>query len=82
MAWSIVCLLTFLANDFGSMLACRFMLGVTEAPVSTPAMINKAKASWLTRNYYSSTQVPSSFCHCSTPRKKLRLEWPYSTLVT
>lgn len=43
MAWSIVCLLTFLANDFGSMLACRFMLGVTEAPVSAPAMINEAK---------------------------------------
>lgn len=35
MAWSIVCLLTFKANDFGGMLACRFLLGVTEAPVST-----------------------------------------------
>jgi hypothetical protein len=35
MAWSIVCLLTFKANDFGSMLACRFLLGVTEAPVSS-----------------------------------------------
>lgn len=34
MAWSIVCLLTFKANDFGGMLACRFLLGVTEAPVS------------------------------------------------
>ena len=43
MAWSIVCLLTFLANDFGSMLACRFMLGVTEAPVSLSVMINKAR---------------------------------------
>lgn len=34
MAWSITCLFTYLANDFGSMLACRFLLGVTEAPVS------------------------------------------------
>jgi len=41
MAWSIVCLLTFKANDFGGMLACRFLLGVTEAPVSTIACYNK-----------------------------------------
>lgn len=43
MAWSIVCLLTFLAKDFGSMLACRFMLGVTEAPVSTSPIIDNGK---------------------------------------
>lgn len=33
LAWSIVSLLTYMANDFGSMLACRFILGITEAPV-------------------------------------------------
>lgn len=33
MAWSIVSLLTFLAHDFGSMMALRFLLGLTEAPV-------------------------------------------------
>ncbi|KAF1355981.1 MFS transporter-like protein [Lizonia empirigonia] len=32
MAWSITCLFTYLANDFGSMLTCRILLGVTEAP--------------------------------------------------
>ncbi|KAM5354770.1 hypothetical protein ACJ41O_001416 [Fusarium nematophilum] len=32
MAWSIVSLLTFLAKDYGSMIALRFLLGVTEAP--------------------------------------------------
>lgn len=34
MAWSIVSLLTYLAQDYGGMLACRFILGITEAPVS------------------------------------------------
>lgn len=43
MAWSIVCLLTFLANDFGGMLACRFLLGVTEAPVSILRLVAQAK---------------------------------------
>ncbi|KAF5024482.1 hypothetical protein F66182_3422 [Fusarium sp. NRRL 66182] len=32
LAWSIVSLLTFLANDYSSMVALRFVLGVTEAP--------------------------------------------------
>ncbi|PIA97330.1 putative transporter [Cercospora beticola] len=32
MAWSIVSLLTYLCHDFGTMLACRFLLGITEAP--------------------------------------------------
>lgn len=32
MAWSIVSLLTFKATSFESMVACRFLLGVTEAP--------------------------------------------------
>ena len=32
--WSIVSLLTFLAKDYSSMLALRFFLGLTEAPVS------------------------------------------------
>ncbi|MBE3044322.1 MFS transporter, partial [Candidatus Bathyarchaeota archaeon] len=32
MAWSVVSLLTFKANSFGTMLACRFLLGLTEAP--------------------------------------------------
>lgn len=34
MAWSIVSLLTYLAHDYHSMLVCRFILGITEAPVS------------------------------------------------
>jgi hypothetical protein len=34
LAWSIVSLLTFLANSFSSMVALRFILGITEAPVS------------------------------------------------
>jgi hypothetical protein len=33
LAWSIVSLLTYLAHDFHSMLVCRFILGITEAPV-------------------------------------------------
>lgn len=33
LAWSVVSLLTYLAHDYGSMVACRFILGVTEAPV-------------------------------------------------
>ncbi|KAL2760303.1 hypothetical protein ACRALDRAFT_1078926 [Sodiomyces alcalophilus JCM 7366] len=32
LAWSIVSLLTYLADDYGSMMACRFLLGITEAP--------------------------------------------------
>ncbi|KAK7217286.1 hypothetical protein V2G26_005289 [Clonostachys chloroleuca] len=32
LAWSVVSLLTYLAHDYGSMVACRFILGVTEAP--------------------------------------------------
>lgn len=32
MAWSIVSLLTFLAHDYGTMIALRFLLGITEAP--------------------------------------------------
>ncbi|ROT42197.1 MFS general substrate transporter [Sodiomyces alkalinus F11] len=31
-AWSIVSLLTYLAEDYGGMVACRFLLGITEAP--------------------------------------------------
>lgn len=34
LAWSVVSLVTFLAKDYGSMVALRFILGVTEAPVS------------------------------------------------
>jgi hypothetical protein len=34
LAWSIVSLVTFLAKDYASMIALRFFLGVTEAPVS------------------------------------------------
>jgi len=33
LAWSVVSLLTYLAHDFHSMLVCRFILGITEAPV-------------------------------------------------
>ena len=44
MAWSIVCLLTYLANDFKSMLACRFLLGVTEAPVSINSVMNQRRS--------------------------------------
>ena len=33
LAWSIVSLLTYLAHDYHSMLVCRFILGITEAPV-------------------------------------------------
>ncbi|RBA20520.1 hypothetical protein FPRO05_07967 [Fusarium proliferatum] len=32
LAWSVVSLVTFLANSYGSMVALRFILGVTEAP--------------------------------------------------
>lgn len=32
MAWSVVSLLTYKATSFGSMVACRFLLGITEAP--------------------------------------------------
>lgn len=34
MAWAIVSTLTCLVQNFEGMLAARFMLGVTEAPVS------------------------------------------------
>jgi MFS family permease len=33
LAWSIVSLLTYLAHDYATMVVCRFLLGVTEAPV-------------------------------------------------
>ncbi|KAK7705878.1 hypothetical protein SLS64_007829 [Diaporthe eres] len=59
MAWSIVCLLTFLAKDFGSMLACRFMLGVTEAPVRTSATRNgMAKTMAI---FYTGNMIASAF---------------------
>lgn len=32
LAWSVVSLLTYKATSFGSMMACRFLLGITEAP--------------------------------------------------
>ncbi|GJC91457.1 MFS transporter [Colletotrichum higginsianum IMI 349063] len=32
LAWSIVSLLTYKCHDYGTMLACRFLLGITEAP--------------------------------------------------
>ncbi|KAL1640963.1 hypothetical protein SLS58_006402 [Diplodia intermedia] len=32
MAWSIVSLLTYLTHDYKTMLACRFILGIVEAP--------------------------------------------------
>lgn len=34
LAWSIISLLTYMAHDYSTMLACRFLLGITEAPVS------------------------------------------------
>lgn len=33
MAWSVVSLLTYLAHDYSSMLVCRLLLGILEAPV-------------------------------------------------
>lgn len=36
MAWSIVSIFTFKATSYGSMLACRLILGLTEAPVRHP----------------------------------------------
>ncbi|KAJ5019349.1 putative transporter [Colletotrichum sp. SAR 10_99] len=32
LAWSIISLLTYKAHDYSTMLACRFLLGITEAP--------------------------------------------------
>ncbi|KAI8165908.1 putative transporter [Colletotrichum sp. SAR 10_70] len=32
LAWSIISLLTYMAHDYSTMLACRFLLGITEAP--------------------------------------------------
>jgi MFS family permease len=32
-AWSLVSLLTFLAHNYSSMMVCRFILGIVEAPV-------------------------------------------------
>lgn len=32
LAWSIVSLLTYMATSFETMLVCRFLLGITEAP--------------------------------------------------
>ncbi|KAL6705182.1 hypothetical protein ACN47E_007287 [Coniothyrium glycines] len=67
MAWSIVCLLTFLANDFGSMLACRFLLGVTEAPFYPGALFLLAlfytKKEIATRMaiFYTGNMIASSF---------------------
>lgn len=34
LAWSIVSLLTYLANSYATMVVCRLLLGITEAPVS------------------------------------------------
>ncbi|KAF9691983.1 hypothetical protein EKO04_010042 [Ascochyta lentis] len=67
MAWSIVCLLTFLANDFGSMLACRFLLGVTEAPFYPGALFllslfyTKKEIATRMAIFYTGNMIASSF---------------------
>ena len=33
LAWSVVSLLTYMAHNYHGMLVCRFILGITEAPV-------------------------------------------------
>lgn len=79
MAWSIVCLLTFKANDFGGMLACRFLLGVTEAPVRISGhCYNKAA----TDKIDSSILVHFSCFRCSTLRRKSPPAWLSSTPAT
>ncbi|KAF2852561.1 MFS transporter-like protein [Plenodomus tracheiphilus IPT5] len=67
LAWSITCLLTYLANDFGSMLACRFMLGVTEAPFYPGALFllslfyTKKEIATRMAIFYTGNMMASSF---------------------
>lgn len=67
MAWSIVCLLTFLAKDFGGMLACRFLLGVTEAPFYPGALFllslfyTKKEIATRMAIFYTGNMIASSF---------------------
>ncbi|KAM0280055.1 hypothetical protein ACHAQH_004250 [Verticillium albo-atrum] len=50
MAWSIVSLLTYKANSYGAMIACRFLLGVTEAPFYPGAL-------WLVGSFYTRKEI-------------------------
>ncbi|PNS17218.1 hypothetical protein CAC42_6901 [Sphaceloma murrayae] len=67
MAWSIVCLLTFLARNFGDMLALRFMLGVTEAPFYPGALFllalfyTKKEIASRMAIFYTGNMIASSF---------------------
>ncbi|KAH7064321.1 MFS transporter-like protein [Paraphoma chrysanthemicola] len=67
MAWSLTCLLTYLAHDFGSMLACRFMLGVTEAPFYPGALFliglfyTKKEIATRMAIFYTGNMMASSF---------------------
>lgn len=48
MAWSIVSLFTYRAHNFGTMVAFRFLLGITEAPVSHLLVLNDPELTSIT----------------------------------
>ncbi|KAH7353595.1 major facilitator superfamily domain-containing protein [Plectosphaerella cucumerina] len=52
LAWSIVSLLTYLAHDYATMVVCRFLLGVTEAPFYPGAL-------YLISMFYTRKEVAS-----------------------
>lgn len=56
LAWSVVSLLTYMAKDFHGMLVCRFILGITEAPVCR--IYHSQKGCRLRLTLTSSTRVP------------------------
>ncbi|KAH7346099.1 MFS transporter-like protein [Pyrenochaeta sp. MPI-SDFR-AT-0127] len=67
MSWSIVCLLTYRANDYAGMLACRFLLGVTEAPFYPGALFllalfyTKKEVATRMAIFYTGNMLASSF---------------------
>lgn len=51
LAWSVVSLLTYMAHNYHGMLVCRFILGITEAPVRRPQS-EKSEANTDTHKFY------------------------------
>lgn len=74
LAWSIVSLVTFLAKDYSSMVALRFILGVTEAPVRISVLTGESQLTDC-----SFILVLCLSLACSTHAKNLQLGWLFST---
>ncbi|KAJ4317447.1 hypothetical protein N0V84_007355 [Fusarium piperis] len=67
MAWSVLSLLTYKANSYESMLVCRFLLGITEAPFYPGALYmismfyNRKEIATRMSIFYTGNMMASSF---------------------